>query len=83
MKFKFVLSCLLILTLTGCATYKGVGSQTWYDQRTTELEEARKTNKMTEAEYQTARNQVDQVRVNYLNHDYSYPRTSVGLGWWF
>jgi hypothetical protein len=79
---RMTISCLLILALTGCATYKGVGSQTWYDQRAAELEDARKTNKITEAEYQNSKNQIDQIRVQYLHRD-DYPvHTNFGFGWW-
>jgi hypothetical protein len=77
-----IISCLILLALTGCATYRGVGSQTWYDQRTAELESARKNQNLTEAEYQNAKNQLDQIRVNYLNRDSSPVHTSVGFGWW-
>ncbi len=74
---------LLILTfiLAGCATYNGVGSDAWYNQRVSELDQARTSGRMTEAEYQNARNQLDAIRVQYLNRGYYYePRTSVGLG---
>jgi hypothetical protein len=78
---RLIITSLLILSLTGCATYKGVGSQTWYDQRSAELEQARKNQKITEAEYQNSKNQIDQIRVNYLHRD-DYPHTSFGFGWW-
>jgi hypothetical protein len=77
-----IISCLIILALAGCATYKGVGSQTWHDQRTAELEQARKDQKITEAEYQNSKNQIDQIRVNYLRRDDSPVHTSFGFGWW-
>jgi hypothetical protein len=78
---KNIILCFIIIALTGCATYKGVGSQMWYDQRSAELEEARNSQKITEAEYQTSKNQIDQIRVDYLNRD-SSPSTSFGFGWW-
>ncbi len=79
---KILSAFLIISLLTGCATYKGVGSQTWYDQRNAELEESRKSGRISEAEYQNSKNQVDQIRVNYLNRDSSPVHTSVGFGWW-
>jgi hypothetical protein len=81
MKLK-IMSLLLFLVLTGCATYKGVGSQMWYDQRMAELEQAHKSQQITEAEYQNSKNQIDQIRVQYLHRD-DYPlHTNFGFGWW-
>lgn len=78
---KNIIFCFIILALTGCATYKGVGSQIWHDQRSVELEEARKSRKITEAEYQNSKNQIDQIRVDYLNRDRNFPSASFGFGW--
>lgn len=78
---KNIILCFLIIAFSGCATYQGVGSQFWYDQRNSELEEARKNQKISEAEYQESKNQIDKIRVDYLNRD-NYPNTSFGFGWW-
>jgi hypothetical protein len=79
---RILLSILICLLVTGCATYKGAGSQIWYDQRMAELEEAHRNQKISEAEYQNSKNQIDQIRVQYLHHDDSPIHTSVGFGWW-
>ena len=83
MRSKTYLCSLLatVMLLGGCATYSGVGSQDWYEQRMAELDAAHKENKITEAEYQSSRNQIDSIRVNYLNYSDHGPYTRVGFGY--
>lgn len=76
-----ILLCLMLLILSGCATYTGIGSETWYGQRMAELETARKENKITEAEYLTYKNQLDQMRIDYIDDDCG-PQTHFGFGYW-
>lgn len=77
---KHLIACLLIMFACGCATYKGVGSEIWYNQRMTELEQAKKDKAITEAEYQRSKNEIDQIRVDYISRDRRSPSTSLGFG---
>lgn len=81
MKNKLLLS-LTILILSGCATYTGVGSQVWYDQRMIEVDTAHKAKQITDAQYLSTKNEIDQIRVDYLRKDSCGPQTSFGFGIW-
>ncbi len=70
---------LFFLFLAGCATYAGVGSQAWYDKRMAELESAHQNNQITHKEYLSLKNEVDNVRVNYLRRD-AGPHFGIGYG---
>ncbi len=61
-----------ILCVTGCATYTGAGSDTWYKDRLAELEGAKQRNEITSAEYFAIKNDIDRIRMDYLNGEPSY-----------
>ncbi len=66
-KFLTILS---IVVLSGCAsTYKGVGSQVWYDQRIQEIESANAKKEVTPAEYIRLKNEADAIRADYMDRD--------------
>lgn len=63
--------------LMGCATYKGVGSQAWYDKRIQEIEESYSKKEITTAEYIRLKNEADAIRSDYMNG--RSPSTGIGF----
>lgn len=68
------------LVLAGCATYTGTGSEAWYNQRIAEVEASYKEKRISEQEYLTLKNQIDQIRVDYVNRGRS-SGPSFGFGY--
>jgi hypothetical protein len=58
---------LFVCLLAGCATYKGAGSQAWYDARLKEIEDSYAQQKITTAEYIRLKNEADSIRADYEN----------------
>lgn len=53
---------------SGCsATINQIGGRSWYNKRTTEIEEALKNGEISKAEYLSLKNQTEDIRYKWLN----------------
>jgi hypothetical protein len=77
MNINHWLSVCICSLLIGCATYKGVGSETWYQNRIQEIETAASKNEITRAEAIRLKNEADAIRADYIQG--RSPRTGVGF----
>jgi hypothetical protein len=65
--------------IAGCATYKGAGSQAWYEKRLQEIEDSYAKKEITPAEYIRLKNETDSIRADY--EDGRYPQSNVGFSY--
>jgi len=73
---------ILIVVISGCSAYTGVGSQTWHAQRMDELKMAYDGGKLEAAEYFRLKNETDQIYQEYNQPRYVYPAYHFGYGYY-
>lgn len=57
---------MILVMLSGCAAYQGVGSESWHQVRLQEIEEAYRDGRLNEADYLSLKNETDRIRQDYL-----------------
>lgn len=67
----------------GCVTNDPsvIGSQAWYEQRTTEIQAAYEAGDLSTEEYLRLKNEADRIRVDY-RRGYSRAGVSLGVGYY-